>query len=163
MHSAIAQPLLNDVQVVPKKSLPTLDNFTDFKAFSNDTIQNIPLTSLEPVSVFFAASLHIFVHSDNIPKSLLFHRLNGVSYLSPSSQERCPSPFNILIAPNWTLSHKSRSLLYWRAEGQNWTQYTNCGITNAEKKGRITFLNLVTALCLMHLKVMLPFFAKRTL
>lgn len=38
MHSAIAQPLLNDVQVVPKKSLPTLDNFPDFKAFSNDTI-----------------------------------------------------------------------------------------------------------------------------
>lgn len=28
----------NDVQVVPKKSLPTLVNFPDFKAFSHDMI-----------------------------------------------------------------------------------------------------------------------------
>ena len=47
----------------------------------------------------------------------------------------------IFMAAHWTLSSSSISVFYWRA--QNWPQYSRCGLTNAEQRGRITSLGLL--------------------
>jgi len=50
------------------------------------------------------------------PPSLLFSRLSKPISLSPSSWERCSSPFPALVALHWTLSSLSLSLLSWGAQ-----------------------------------------------
>jgi len=77
--------------------------------------------------------------------------------LSVYSQKRCSSPFIILMALHWTLSSMSISVLY--CEAQNWTQYSRCGLTCTEQRGRITSLNLLTTLIFMQLRIPLAFFA----
>lgn len=42
-------------------------------------------------------------------------------------------------------------LLYWGI--QNWTQHTRCSLTRAEKRRRITSLELLATLCLMQLRM----------
>ncbi|KAK4809169.1 hypothetical protein QYF61_006427 [Mycteria americana] len=61
------------------------------------------------------------------------------------------------MALHSTLS--SVSLLYWGA--QNWTQHPRCGLTSAELRGRITFLELLAVLYLMQPRIPLAFCAAR--
>ena len=49
-------------------------------------------------SIFFATSLQVFTHLNQILLSLLFSRLNNPSSLSLSLQERRSSPFIIFMA-----------------------------------------------------------------
>ena len=79
------------------------------------------------------------------PPSLPFCRLNSPSSLSLSSYVRYSSPLVVLVALHWTLSSSSMSLLYWAA--QKWTQYSRCGFSSAEYRGRITSQNLIPARC----------------
>ena len=58
--------------------------------------------------------------------------LNNPSSFSPISQKRC----------SWTLSK----------------QYSRCGLTRAELRGRITFLNLLEMFCLRQPRTRLSFF-----
>ncbi|XP_068782109.1 uncharacterized protein [Struthio camelus] len=76
-----------------------------------------------------------------------------------SSCDRCSSPLIILVALRWTLSSRAMSLLHWGA--QHWTQDSRCGLIRAEERGRITSLDLLATLCLMHPRRPLAFLAAR--
>ena len=91
------------------------------------------------------------------PPRLLFSRLNSPSSLSPSSLERCSSPFPIAVALHWTLSSLSLSLLSWGA--QHRTQPSRGGLTSAEQRGRISSLDLLATLLLVQPRTPLAFFA----
>ena len=52
------------------------------------------------------------------------------------------------------------SLLYW--EVQNWTQYSSCGLTSAEQRGKISSIDLLPVLCLMQLRIPFAAFAARS-
>ncbi|KAK4818263.1 hypothetical protein QYF61_009968 [Mycteria americana] len=58
-----------------------------------------------------------------------------------------------------TGKNMSISLLYWGA--QSWTQCSRCGLTSAEKRGRINSLNLLETLFLTQLRIPLAFLATR--
>jgi len=77
--------------------------------------------------------------------SLIFSRLNNLSFLSLFSQERCSSLLNILVALTWTFSSISRSLLNW--EPQTWTQSSRCSLTSTKWRGRIISLDLLAMSC----------------
>ena len=64
------------------------------------------------------------------PWILLYSKLNKLSSLNLSSQQRCSSPLIILVALLWTHSKSSTSFLYWRP--QAWMQYSRWGLTKAE-------------------------------
>ena len=51
----------------------------------------------EPGSILFTSSLQEFIHIDEISLNLLFSRLKSPSFLNFSIQERCSSPFIILV------------------------------------------------------------------
>jgi len=55
----------------------------------------------------------------------------------------------------------SMSLWYW--EAQNVTQHSSCGLTSAERRGRITLLDLMATLLLMQPRIPLAFFDMRAL
>ena len=84
----------------------------------------------EPGSVFFASSLQVLIYINKNPPSLLFSRLNSLSFLSLSLYVRCSCPLIILVTFCWTLSNRLKFLLYWGA--QNWTHHSRCSLTRAE-------------------------------
>lgn len=63
----------------------------------------------------------------------------------PPLQERCPSP---AAAPRRAPPGMPVSLLPWAA--QDWTQRSRCGLSSAERRGRITSLHLPAALLPGH-------------
>ena len=63
------------------------------------------------------------------------------------------------MALHWTVSSMFMSLLYRGA--QNWAQYSKCGLTSAEQRGRITTLHLLAVLCVMQPRIPFAFFAAR--
>lgn len=56
--------------------------------------------------------------------------------------------FTIFMACFWTLSSMFLPLLHW--EVQNWTESSRCGLTRAELRRRIIFLEWLAALLLMQ-------------
>jgi len=54
----------------------------------------------------------------------------------------------VFVAHSWTPSGRSLTFLNWGA--QNDTLYSRCGLSRAEKRGRITSLDLLVTLFLMH-------------
>lgn len=58
--------------------------------------------------------------------------------------EICPSAAVSIVPLSWFQEDTSMSPLRWRA--QNWTQYSRCGLTSAEERGRITSLSLLITL-----------------
>ena len=65
----------------------------------------------------------------------------------------------IFVTICWTLSSSSLFLLNWGA--QNQAQYSRCGLTRAEKRRRITPLNLPATLFLKCSRIPLAFLATR--
>ena len=93
----------------------------------NTTEKSLAPSSLLPEQVF--------IHMDKIPPIHFCFWLNSLSSLSLSLYDGCSNPLIIFIALQWTFSSMPMSLLYWGA--QDWTQYSRCGLTSAEQKGRI--------------------------
>lgn len=54
----------------------------------------------------------------------------------------------------WTLSR--RSLPYLNVGAQNWTQYSICGLSRAQQRGRINSLDVLDTLFLIHPRISLP-------
>lgn len=96
----------------------------------------------EPVSVFFAPTLQVFLHMGEAPS--LSQAIP--SSLGLSSQERCFNLFVIIVALHWSLSSTPMSLLTW--VGQKQTQDSRCSLTGAEQRGRTTFLSMQPTLTL---------------
>ena len=94
-----------------------------------------------------------------IALSLLFPWLNNPRSLSLSSYGRCSRLPVKSVALHWALSSSSLSFLNWGAE--NWTEYSGCGLTSAEQRGRIISLDLLAMLFLMHPRTLLAFLATR--
>lgn len=68
------------------------------------------------------------------------------------------SPFITFLAFSWTLSSMSASShLYW--EAHNWTQWSRCVFTTAEKMGRIPSHHLLTILFVIQQRIPINFFA----
>lgn len=102
----------------------------------------------------FSPSLQEFKDTEDT-LNLLFSRLNSHSSLICYSQERCYSLFIILVTLCWILY--SMSMFLWYRGTQNWTQYFRFSLTSAEYKRKITSLNLMMILCLMHPKILSAF------
>ena len=113
--------------------------------------KSLALCSLHPRFLCVYIYIYIYRHTLYIyiyictlvrcPLSLLFSSLHTPSSLSLSLYERCSSPFIIFVGLLWTLSSMPTPHLYRGA--QNWTQYSKCGFTSAEYRGRITSLDLL--------------------
>lgn len=86
--------------------------------------------------------------------NLLFCRLNGPSALGLSSHERGSSPLTVFLSLCWTCSRKSVFFFHWG--DQNWTQYPRCGLARAERRGRITSIDLLVALVPVQFRRLLP-------
>ena len=63
------------------------------------------------------------------PLSLLYSRLKNLRFLSLFSYERCSTPLIFIVALCQIHFNKSMSPLYWG--GQNWRQYSRCGLISA--------------------------------
>lgn len=70
---------------------------------------------------------------------------------SLSFYDRCSKSFTSFVAFHWTHSSTSVSLLYWVA--QNWMQ--DLDVASPVLRERITFLDLLKALCLMQSRILL--------
>lgn len=83
----------------------------------------LPLTITEKKLVSSPLLLRLlYVHTDKVPLSPLFFRLNSFSFLSLSLHVRCSNPSTIFLFVCWTHSSMPMALLYWGA--QSWTQYS---------------------------------------
>lgn len=68
--------------------------------------------------------------------------------------EICPSAAVSIVPLSWFQEDTSISPLCWRA--QNWTQYSRCGLTSAEERGRITSLSLLITLWMQPGRLLAP-------
>ena len=106
----------------------------------------------EPGSIVFAPSLQVFVHTEKIPLSLLFSRLNCPSCPSLSSHDRCSNPFMNFLAFHGTHSSLSVSLGLGIPELDP-TLWMD--LPSTEQGGTITSLVLLATLCLVQPSVLL--------
>ena len=100
-----------------------------------------------------------FSGMDSIPLSLPCSRLSSPRLPQPFPTAEMLQSFSILVAPPWTLSSLSTSLLSWGA--QHWSQHPRGGLTSTEQRGRIPSLNLLAIFCLTQPRISLGFFVAR--
>lgn len=115
--------------------------------------QNILCFILCPLPHVLALSTteksHAYLHSHAIVISLLHAKYSQVSqsFLIGKILQSI-----ILVALYWAFSNISKFLLYCGTLNQ--TQYSRCGLTSAEERGRITFIDLMAIFCLMQPRIL---------
>ena len=77
---------------------------------------------------------HLQIEQSQVSQPFLISELHQV--LSP-----CHSPLD---------SYLGDPCIFFNWGAQNWTQYSRCGLTRVEYRGRITCLSLLAMLFLMH-------------
>ena len=147
-HSLSGQPLAVLWHPHTRKVVPSVQ--TQFPLFSLVPAASRPTTGQHrrgPGAILFTPYPQLFFSTDKIPPiSLRSSRLHRPSSPSLSSQQRCSSPFLILVALCCTHSTSFIYLVLY-CGAPNCTQHTRAGFSRAEERGRITSLDLLARLC----------------
>lgn len=92
--------------------------------------------------------------------SWVFSRLRSPRFHRYPLQESCCIPLTSFVVCFWGHTPECSCLSYI-GEAQNWTKRSSTHLSNAEQRGRITFLTQLTKLCLMQPTVQLFLWQKQ--
>lgn len=100
------------------------------------------LGTTESISAFFACPHQVCIHTDMIPLSSLFFRLNIPGSLSLSSWQVPQFIHHFCGPPLDSCQYAPVSLVLGSSDLDTPTHHSRCALTRPENKGRITSLNL---------------------
>ena len=99
----------------------------EFPVFQFVPVASCPATGHHqepPGCLILIPSHQVFIHTNEIPLSLVCSKLNSPSSLILFSYEMSSSPLIIFMALHWARSSKPIHFWYWG--DQNWAQHSRC-------------------------------------